>query len=367
MTIGNQPETGATYIEVVARLDEQRIAHRTLVLEDASLLLISERGSRIYGPFRQSDATSENWIPRAFESAEAFAALIESGHWNVGGERVWIGPEIQYMIPVRSDYWGSYDLPTAMDPGVHEWTGEGDSNELHRRVGLTGYNLADGATELDMTLNVGRAANPLRYIVKGHDLIERVRFAGYVQRVRMRHIGGEPMMSESWNLTQVRPGGVALIPATPAAEITDYYEPSDGVVSTAPGGVVGRITGDRRYKIGVKATHVHGRVGYYRKDAGGAESLVVRSFANDPSSIYPEEPDFAPGLLGDSIHLYNDDGGLGGFGELEARGRTIGGASGREESMDEFTTWWFHGSANDLEQVARHLLGLSIFSNPTGA
>ena len=365
MTIVSPLENGASYNEVVARLDEQNIAHRTLVLEDTSLLLISERGSRIYGPFRAPDARSENWMPRAFESADAFAELVESGHWNVGGERVWIGPEIQYMIPERSDYWGSYDLPTAMDPGVHEWTGGGDSNELRRRVGLRGYNLAEGATELEMTLEVGRAANPLRYVVEDRDLIERVWFAGYVQRVAMRCVGGDPMMSESWNLAQVRPGGVALIPATPAAEITDYYEPSDGVVSMASGGVVGRITGDRRYKIGVKATHVHGRVGYYRRDAGGTDSLMVRNFANDPSSIYAEESDFAPNVLGDSIHLYNDDGGLGGFGELEARGRTIGGESGREDSVDEFTTWWFYGSPDDLEQVARHLLGLSIFSRPT--
>lgn len=363
MTSGTSVQFGATYLQVIARLDEHEIGHRSLTLADESLLLISERGARIYGPFLSVDSPSANWLPNAFCDPDAFTEFIRSEHWNIGGERVWVGPEIQFMIPDRSNYWESYDLPTSMDPGVHEWASD-TSAELRRGMTLRGFTLATGETKLEMILDVETASNPLRHLDREQDLLQRVDFAGYVQRVSMRLVGGDALLSESWNLAQVRPGGVALIPATPVAQVTDYYEPSDGVVSTVAGGIAGSITGDRRYKIGVKAAHVNGRVGYYRVSADGQSSLLVRSFANDPSSVYAEEPDFLPGVLGDSIHLYNDDGGLGGFGELEARGRTIGGSTTRTHSVDEFTSWWFRGTPTDLDRVAMNLLGMPITTHP---
>jgi hypothetical protein len=349
-----------SYRTAVQRLDEHGIGHRTVVLQDSSLLLISQRGARLYGPFRSETDASENWMPEAFRSAEAFAALITSQHWNIGGERVWIGPEIQYMIPVRSDYWGSYDLPAAMDPGEHSWEAGDGGDTLTRRNTLQGYNLGSGQVDLDVRISVTPAAHPLRFTRAYGEGVSDVRFAGYTQRVELTWAGGAPLLSESWNLAQVRPGGQALISANPLVEVTDYYEPSADFVDVTPGAVRARITGDRRYKIGVKAPHVSGRVGYFRDGAGDESSLLVRNFANDPSSVYAEEPDFSEGVLGDSIHLYNDDGALGGFGELEARGRTIGGATGRRSVADEFTSWWFFGTPAELEPIALQLLGVSL-------
>lgn len=349
-----------SYRTVIQRLDEHDISHRTVVLGDSSLLLISQRGARLYGPFRSETDTSENWMPEAFSSAEAFAALITSQHWNVGGERVWIGPEIQYMIPVRSDYWGSYDLPAAMDPGEHSWEAGDSDYVLTRRNTLQGYNLGSGQVDLDVRISVTPAAHPLRFTSAYIQGLRDVRFAGYTQRVELTCAGGAPLLSESWNLAQVRPGGQALISATPLVEVTDYYEPSADFVDVTPGAVRARITGDRRYKIGVKAPHAYGRVGYFRDGAGGRASLLVRNFANDPSSVYAEEPDFSEGVLGDSIHLYNDDGALGGFGELEARGRTIGGETGRRSVADEFTSWWFFGAPEELDRVSEQLLGVGL-------
>ncbi|NMR19212.1 DUF6786 family protein [Cellulomonas fimi] len=347
-----------TYLTVVKRLDAQGIPHHTLRLADGSLLLVSQRGARIYGPFRSESDTSANWIPSAFADPQQFAALIASGHWNVGGERLWIGPEIQYMIPDRSDYWGSYDLPSAMDPGEHTLTGNEDECVLTRRSVLTAYSLSTGQVDIDLTITVRPAQHPLRFTRAFAEGLGDVQFAGYTQRVAIRQGGDSSAVSESWNLAQVRPGGQVIIPATAHPEVTDYYEPAGELLALVPGAVTARITGDQRYKIGVKAAHVHGRAGYFRIDDQGRGALLVRNVGNDPSSIYAEEPDFAVGLLGDSLHVYNDDGGLGGFGEVEARGRTIAGGTGRRESVDEFTSWWFFGTAEELRQIAQHLLGV---------
>lgn len=360
MSDGETSDPSPSYRTVVQRLNEQRISHRTIVLADSSLLLVSQRGARLYGPFRTENEGSENWIPDAFSNPDRFASLIDSKHWNVGGERVWIGPEIQYMIPVRSDYWGSYDLPAGMDPGEHAWEGDEQECVLTRRSSLNGYNLGSGKVELDVRIGVTPAFHPLRFTRAYANGLRDVRFAGYTQRVELSWAGGAPLLSESWNLAQVRSGGRALIPATPLAEVTDYYEPSIGLVNAIPGAVSAYVTGDRRYKIGVKAPHVYGRVGYFREVPGHSSSLLVRNFASDPSSVYAEEPDLAEGTLGDSIHVYNDDGGLGGFGEIEARGRTIGGNTGRRTSVDEFTSWWFFGTPEELDRVSEQLLGVGL-------
>lgn len=64
--------------------------------------------------------------------------------------------------------------------------------------------------------------------------------------------------------------------------------------------------------------------------------------------------------LGDSLHIYNDDGGLGGFGEVEARGRTTGYGTERTTSTDEFASWWFFGPSPLIDDVAGHLLGVGL-------
>jgi hypothetical protein len=86
----------------------------------------------------------------------------------------------------------------------------------------------------------------------------------------------------------------------------------------------------------------------------------VRSFFNNPSAPYAEEPSHSPGRRGHSIHIYNDDGNLGGFGELECNAQTIGGATGRSSSTDQVVLWLYVGSSNKVKEIALHLLGIEI-------
>jgi hypothetical protein len=60
------------------------------------------------------------------------------------------------------------------------------------------------------------------------------------------------------------------------------------------------------------------------------------------------------------VHLYNDDGGLGGFAELEARGRTVGRTAGTTTSNDTFSTWCYRGNVEQLADVAKQLLGMDL-------
>lgn len=348
--------------DVELRLTEAGISWHRLELDGDWSVIVSAYGGRVYGPFAGATAESANWIPQAFATEIEFADLVQSTFWNVGGERVWIGPEIRYMIPDRSNYWGSYHLPEVMDPGEHSLEHVPDQVKLLSGFDLTSFLAPLGSVHIDIEMTVSAAANPLRRLTDFESRWGSVSYSGYTSEVHVTQTGDRAILSESWNLNQVPAGGVALIPAASDAEVTDYYEPVDGFLSRPAGGLTVELNGAQRFKIGAKAAQIFGRVGYIRHagTSPDAFTLLVRSFANDPSGEYTEEPDFSPGVQGDSVHLYNDDGALGGFAELEARGRTIGMRAGRTHSVDHFSTWCYHGSAQELADVARELLGMEL-------
>jgi hypothetical protein len=342
------------------RLSEAGIAWHRLDLSDSSSIIVSAHGGRIYGPFHGAVSESVNWIPQAFATREAFADLLASGFWNVGGERLWIGPEIRYMIPDRSDYWGSYTMPPQLDPGVHTLEPSGDGVRLSSQLVLESFLDPLCSVSLKTETFIATASNPLRQLTDFEGRFADIHYSGYSSTVRLTQRGELAVASESWNLNQVPPGGVALIPTVPLAEVTDYYEAVGDHLQRLDGGLAITLSGSQRFKIGVKSAQNFGRVGHLRREQSpDAFVLLVRSFPNDPSAQYTEEPDFAEGVSGDSVHLYNDDGGLGGFGELEARGRTVGQRGGQTESIDRFTTWCYRGSHQQLAAVAQQLLGIS--------
>jgi hypothetical protein len=346
-----------TLTETVARLTEAGLSHECLDLTPRCTIVICQRGGRIFGPFFNG-APSLNWMPSAFKDRELFARFIESGHWNIGGERIWIGPEIQYMIPNRANYWGSYDLPKEMDPGDYSLTRTGQYTcRLSQHIEIEAYRSLAERKNLDIDIKIAPVKNPLRFLSEFENLMQAVEYAGYRQEVTLLESQSDDILSESWNLYQVNPGGQLIVPSVPDVEVSDYYEPVGPHLSRSLNVTRVSVTGSHRFKIGFKAPHVFGRLGYINTGADGVEYLLVRNFLNDPSSIYAEESDVAIGRIGDSIHTYNDDGGLGGFGELEVRGRTIGGDSGRSESTDEFEMWCFRGEHKAITRLSQYLLG----------
>ena len=80
----------------------------------------------------------------------------------------------------------------------------------------------------------------------------------------------------------------------------------------------------------------------------------------EASLPYAEEPPQVPGCRGHSIHVYNDGGMFGGFGEMECNARTIGGGTGRSTSTDQMVLWLYVGADDPVKRIARHLLGIEI-------
>jgi hypothetical protein len=209
---------------VIARLVESEIPHEILSVGPEASIIVSSYGGRVYGPFFGTDV-SANWIPDAFLSADAFAELIGSGFWNVGGERVWVGPEIAFMIPQRDDYWGSYTMPPSIDPGVHTIERDGNSIVLRRTATLESFIEPTGTAVVDVEIRVRAAQHPLRHLRGPFAHAATANFAGYTSEVTITQTSALPILAESWNLTQIPAGGIALVSTVPKTQVTDYYEP----------------------------------------------------------------------------------------------------------------------------------------------
>jgi Family of unknown function (DUF6786) len=351
-----------TFQQVVDRLEENRIPYGLMELQAGVTIVISRRGGRIFGPFFARESESIFWINGAFAQAGAFKEFLRSRSWNLGGDRLWIAPEIQYHVPDRSNFWGSVFWPAQVDPGTYalEQPSPGECR-LEQEMTLQAYNLASGQKDLHLERHIRQVDDPLRNLSNYQALSAGVQFAGYEQVVTLSERTQDDIVSEAWSLTQLNPGGNLIIPCSPRVEYTDYYKPIDGDLQMIHANHVRlKITGNRQYKVGYKAAHVFGRLAYHNHLADGRAYLIVRNFFNNPSAPYTEEPDHTPGCRGHSIHVYNDDGNAGGFGELECNAQTIGGDTGRSASTDQFVLWFYLGAPDKVQEIGLHLLGIEL-------
>lgn len=359
------------------------LRYAKLPLAGGGALLVTGHWGKAFGPFRGGADAGPLWLAPKAATAEGLAAMAGAGDWCIGGDRLWLAPEVRFNIPdrFRWDSGGAYVLPREIDPGAYRLQeGAGGGVRLEQEIELPLYNPAAGPVRLALKREFRAAADPLERYGPYAALRESVHYTGYGEEASIRLLpegdggargeeggAGSPLPAvEVWNLLQVKPGGVAVVPTTGAVEYQDYYQPADGRhLRVRSRNVLLRLTGDRKYKIGLRSAGLWGRIGWYREVPGEAgrpsAQLLVRQFFNNPSSPYIDEPSGRPGAWGDSVQFYNDDGGLGGFAEIEVHGRSVGGRSGRRASMDGLQLWLYTGGPEEIARVAGWLLGTGDF------
>jgi len=343
--------------QVIHRLTENNIPYAELTLQNGVSILISQLGGRVLGPFMDRESESILWLNDAWGETHAFQKMMASD-WNLGGDRLWVGPEIQYLCRNRKDYWNTSFIPPEMDPGHWKLEMAGkDQLRLSQDMTLEAFNLAEGKKELRMEAVINPIPDPLRMLSSYGDLTDGVVYAGYEEVITLTEKEQDDILSAAWNVIQLRPGGTILIPTVECVEVTDYMEPIDSSFQRIHADHVSlRITGNHQYKTGYRSAHVTGRVAYFNHFNREHAYLLIRNFYNHPSSVYPEEPPEVPGRRGDSVFIYNDDGALGGFGEMECMGQTIGGKTAKSSCTDPMALWFYIGHPEKLKPIASHLL-----------
>ena len=184
-----------------------------------------------------------------------------------------------------------------------------------------------------------------------------MQYAGYERLITLEEEKSDDIMSESWVLVQLNPAGKLIIPTASKVKPCFYrgsFEPSSYQISSSH--LLIDIDGKNQYKFGIKAPFIQGRMGYFHQLNETQSYLLVLSFFNNPSSYYCEEPPQRVGEHGFSVH---DSGSLGGFGEMEVNGQTIGGVTHKKKASDSFLLWAYVGKTKQIKQIANLLLGVT--------
>lgn len=342
---------------ILETFDYCGLKYERLSVGDGWEIVITEHGGHVFGPFSDSYPEGLFWIPASAGEPDEFKSLVDQKIWNIGGDRVWIAPEIQFNISDRSRFRETLNTPKTIDPGSFAMTREEDRVFLSQELDLTSYNTVTGNIHLAFSRMIHRAENPLRKLPACGQLMQSVSYCGFEQVLDLQGTSAEDIYAETWDLLQIRPKGTLFIPMYTPLRGTDHYEPAGDHEYVTERGVCLRITGDSRYKIAYKSAVLTGRFGYLADSDGGQSALIIINYPNNPSAMYSEEPPLIEGDTGYSIHIYNDDGNSGGFAEMECNLQTIGRPTGISRSIDRLTKWIFTGDTEQLRQIASVLLG----------
>jgi len=349
--------------EVKARLDENNQKYIVINLTDDFSIVVTQYGGRILGPFRGEKSGSITWLNNFFLSKNKFRNFLLSGNWNIGGERIWIAPEYQYYVKKTTNSVNAWFCPKSIDPGNYSLSqSRKEECTLYQEMEIEAYNFTKGGKKLRIKRTISSTANPLRELPSHRILMNEVAFAGYEQTITLSEEENDTIMSETWNLIQVPSGGKIYIPVSSNTDFSWYFKPIDqSVHNTHSNCMELELKEGIKYKIGYKAAHITGRIGYLNTNTEGLPYLLIRNFFNNPSSFYLETPMGEEELQGGhSVHIYNDDGILGSFGELECNGQTIGGVTGKHSTTDQFVLWVYMGEFDKLRKIGKHLLGVDI-------
>jgi hypothetical protein len=356
-----------TMAQVEERLQENKMAYYPVALGNGHQIFITKHGGRVIGPFDRDTGESLIWLCKPFESKERFKEGLSNGRFPLGGERLWIAPELNFYTTERMKFDETYHCQPEIDPGNYSVVQAGNGVKLQMLVDAKVYELPFSSKQFGVTRFIQPAANPLLFTDDFEDLMKGVDYAGYRQEVGMEDLSPEKVMYlEPWLVMQLNPGGEVIIPYTGRFTFDDYYEPIDETIqSVREGYAVLQGTGKRKYKVGYKAAKTTGRSAYFIKLDEERHLLVIKSFYNDPSTPYCMEGWKKPGIRGCSLYIYNDNGlreGFGGFVEFEHCGLTIGRDSGRTQSSSETCHYFFIGKKERLLRIADELLGVLIES-----
>lgn len=317
-------------------------------------LLITQRGARVLGVFLDGVADNLYWTnPAAVGDAGAAKAAVSSGEWNVGGDRVWLSPEIElhFLNPAQPHH-TNYAVPADLDPGQYVADSIAKQGILFASEGGADNLVSGKPFQFTARRQITLCAPPvdpggLSYV--GYELSSMLKVS-------------RPDRPEAcyglWQLLQIPPGGTIYIPTQGDPEPIDYFQTGvSGHVQRQSGTIAFPVTGTEQHKLGLRPDHVRGLMGYYRR-AGDQATLIVRQAAVFPGAIYADYPAHARERRDVALQFYNDGGDAGGFGELEYHS-TAAVARNFYTVRDVSRTWCFGGPADEIRDLARRLLGVA--------
>lgn len=331
---------------------------------DRAAVAVLERGGRIIGIYPDTEQGNAAWTNPALYDCDAARKMFEQEkHCHIGGERTWFSPELEYNVEEPGPP-ASYTVQQTIDPGGYTFV------ELGGAQAQVGLKMAGRARLFRLGRDIGFSLSktcrliddPLRHTAYGSKA--SYRYVGYETEVDLEADGeGGELPLSSWTILQVPAGGQAFAPVYGLARPTDFFAATGSSHLAVEEGLVRfRMDGKQAHKISLTNVQTTGRFGYFRQDASGHCSLIVRQIGVFPSSAYLDVPWHDPLDRGHCVQMYNDDGQIGAFGELEhhAPGVKWEQERGVFARSDISQVWCYSGSYAAMTEAGRLLLGVAI-------
>jgi hypothetical protein len=309
-------------------------------------VLILPFGARILGLYPTTDINAF-WVHTALYSpTEASTFLQDPGWINLGGDRTWISPEVETHVKDPARMPESVEVPKAVDPGNYSIAASSDNSVTLQSDMKVFFHRTKVSASLSVTKKVSLLDPP--------QLPEGVSFAGYALEVTLKPLspleGG--IRPGLWNLIQVPGGGQIVVPIKQGAKPRPFFGPTP--YSVEADRILCDVRTDTSFKFSVYARDSRGISAYLNTD-GPTALLVVRTFNVSDSSRYTDVPCDNMRDTGHVQQVYVDDGGLGGFGELEHHSPALGSGSA-SQITDRSEAMAFAGPARTLKQVLEVLI-----------
>ncbi len=327
---------------------------------DRGSIFILPFGARVLGLFTRDDIENFFWVNPAFNKVSSAREFFKTKDWkNTGGDRTWVGPEVDLFIKDLKDPSNTYEVPSAVDPGKYTLKRCGKTLRIFNHAKVVLYRLKK-ELEFEIYKEIHSVPNPLRDMPEAQTLVRQLDYVGYEQRTGLRLLLDveEDVRIDIWNLIQLPAGGSLLIPTLVNAKPRIYFgEVSKNHIQIKPNFVRLLLDARKRYKIGLKAASLTGRAGYLRQVEKGTWTLLVRNFFVNPSGEYVDVPWDDEKDFGYAFQSYNDDGQYGNFGELEYHTPAIGYGTEVNTYLDQSHVWAFSGRKEYIFKACESLLG----------
>ncbi|BBI32757.1 DUF6786 family protein [Cohnella abietis] len=349
---------------LIASLNQLGWKYKLLRSGGVAAVVVLERGGRILGVYPDVEHENAVWTnPSLGEYKAAKRIYDQDNQWNTGGERTWFSPELEYHVeklgpPVN------YTVQQVIDPGNYRFIGQESAQDQcsWQQEGIARLYRLQSGIHFRISKSCRLVDDPIRLTDLGG--AGSYQYVGYESEINLEtDDGSNEFPLSSWTILQVPAGGHAYVKTYGTAQPTDLFAPTgQSHLSVTDGVVRFNMDAKQAHKISLKSVQTTGRFGYFRRDENGCYYLIVRQIGVYPSSDYLDVPWSNPDDRGHCVQLYNDDGQIGSFGELEHHAPAV--KWNQEKGLftrdDVSQVWYYSGSYDSIAEVCRLLLGVEI-------
>jgi hypothetical protein len=334
-------------------MNESNLNQGTLTNPTEGYITVLENGSRVYEVRVNSDEPTALWTNEA---------AFTNKEWNIGGERTWISPEIDFFINNNH----KYQVPDQLDPGHYNLEAYNDYVKTAQIMELTNQRTQQSA-QLHLEKTYSLLENPFKASYHSRfDYVLDVPYVGY-QCVTDLSLSStytsasgrqEEFICNAWSITQVPEGGTVLIPTMGAPEPLIMFQ-DPGIVPMVKGNNELRVSyqGNNKFKLSLDVFNSTGRMGYIKPINAQKSSLIIKEYQLNLSGVYPDYPDKSPRYLGSCTQFFYDGNQMGSFGELEYHTPAV--SATKPRSKDTANFYYYVGETAKINFIAKCMLGFT--------